>query len=186
MLQATIDLFAARGLQAGTPEAALPAEAQFILAEYSLEDVMKIKLDSANSKKLEAGAKKLFDALIVVTTEYDAVFVYRSFDWALAAMYRRGFAFETVANTVIDSPVPSQLKKGSEAYFAYKITIQDQMEPFIQKAIGLYEDCIKYSKEFRVSNAWTSRALERLNVYKADEFPSLRDPALTLELEDRR
>jgi tetratricopeptide (TPR) repeat protein len=185
-LQATIDLYAARGLQAGTPEAAIPAEAQFILAEYALEDVMKIKLESANSKKLEAGAKKLFDALVVVTTEYDKVFPYRSFDWALAAMYRRGFAFETVANTVIDSPVPSQLKKGSEAYYAYKITIQDQMEPFIQKAIGLYEDCIKYSKEFRVSNAWTSRALERLNVYKADEFPSLRDPALTLELEDRR
>jgi tetratricopeptide (TPR) repeat protein/TolA-binding protein len=185
-LQAAIDLYTARGLQAGTPEAAIPAEAQFILAEYALEDAMKIKLESSNSKKLEAGAKKLFDALVVVTTEYDKVFPYRSFDWALAAMYRRGFAFETVANTVIDSPVPSQLKKGSEAYFAYKITIQDQMEPFIQKAITLYEECIKQSKVFRVNNAWTSRALERLNVYKADEYPSLRDPALTLELEDRR
>jgi tetratricopeptide (TPR) repeat protein len=185
-LQTVIDLYAARGLKAGTPEAAIPAEAQFILAEYELEDVMKIKLESANAKKLEADAKKLFDALVRVTTEYDKVFVYRSFDWVLAAMFRRGFAFETVANAVIDSPVPSQLKKGSEAYYAYKITIQDQMEPFIQKAIGLYEECVKRSKEFRVNNAWTSRALERLNVYKADEFPSLRDPALTLELEDRR
>ena len=82
--------------------------------------------------------------------------------------------------------MPSSLRKGSEAYYAYKITIQDQLEPFIQKAIGLYEECVKRSKEFRVSNAYTSRALERLNVYKADEFPSLRDPALTLELEDRR
>jgi cellulose synthase operon protein C len=185
-LQAAIDLYVARGLQPGTPEAALPAEAQFILAEYSLEDALKIKLDSANSKKLEVGAKKLFDALVIVTAEYDKVFSFRSFDWALAAMYRRGFAFETVANTVVESPVPSQFKKGSEAYFAYKITIQDSMEPFIQKAISLYEDCIKYSKEKQVSNAWTARALERLNVYKADEYPSLRDPALTLELEDRR
>jgi tetratricopeptide (TPR) repeat protein len=185
-LQAAIDLFAARGLKPNTPEAALPAEAQFILAEYALEDVMKIKLDSANPKKLEVGAKKLFDALVVVSAEYDKVAPYRSLDWVLAAMFRRGFAFETVANTVIDSPVPSSLRKGSEAYYAYKITIQDQMEPFIQKAITLYEECVKRSKEFRISNAWTSRALERLNVYKADEYPSMRDPALTLELEDRR
>ena len=185
-LQAAIDLFAARNLQAGSPEAALPAEAQFILAEYALEDAMKIKLKSTSSGKLEAEAKKLFDGLVKVTTEYDKVFAYRSFDWVLAAMFRRGYAFETVANTVIDAPVPSQLRKGSEAYYAYKITIQDQMEPFIAKAVGLYEECVKRSKEYRVNNVWTSRALERLNVYRATEYPLVRDPALTLELEDRR
>ena len=147
---------------------------------------MKIQLKSTNSKKLEAEAKKLFDALIKVTAEYDKVFTYRSFDWAIAGMFRRGYAFETFANTVIDAPVPSQLRKGSEAYYAYKITIQDQMEPFIAKAVGLYEDCIKYSKEFRVNNVWTSRALERLNVYRATDYPLVRDAALALEPEDRR
>ncbi len=185
-LRAAIDLFAARGLKAGTPDAALPAEAQFILAEYALEDALKIQLKSTSSKKLEGEAKKLFEALIKVTAEYDKVFSYRSFDWVLAAMYRRGYAFETVANRVIDAPVPSSLKKGSDAYFAYKITVAEAMEPFIQKAVGLYEECVKRSKEFRVNNAWTSRALERLNVYKADEYPLLRDPALALEPEDRR
>lgn len=184
--QAAIDLFAARGLQTGTPEAALPAEAQFLLAEYALDDAMKLKLKSTSGKKLESEAKKLFDGLVKVTTEYDKVFAYRSFDWVLAAMYRRGYAFETVANTVIDAPVPSSLKKGSEAFYAYKITVQDQMEPFIAKAVGLYEECVKRSKEYRVNNVWTSRALERLNVYRAAEYPLVRDPALTLELEDRR
>ncbi len=185
-LQAAIDLFAARGLQAGTPEAALPAEAQFILAEYALEDAMKVKLKSTNDKKLGAEAKKLFDGLVKVTAEYDKVVVYRSFDWVLAAMFRRGYTFETVANTVIDAPVPSSLRKGSEAYYAYKVTVQDQMEPFIGKAVGLYEECVKRSKEFQINNVWTSRARERLNVYRASEYPLVRDPALTLELEDRR
>lgn len=185
-LQAAIDLFAARGLQVGTPEAALPAEAQFLLAEYGLEDVMKIKLTSSSGKKLEAESKKLFDALIKVTAEYDKVAGYRNFEWALAGMFRRGYAFETIANAIIDAPVPAQLKKGSDAYFAYKITIQDYMEPFINKAIGLYEECVKRSKEYRVSNVWTSRALERLNVYRASEYPLMRDAALALEVEDRR
>lgn len=185
-LQTVIDLYAARGLQPATVEAALPAEAQFLLAEYQLEDVMKIQIKTTNSNKLAAEAKKLFDALVKVTTDYDKVYVYRSLDWVIAAMYRRAFAFETVATTVMDAPVPSQLRKGSEAYYAYKITIADQMEPFIQKAISLYEECVVRSREHKINNAWTARALERLNVYKADEYPSLRDPALTLELEDRR
>lgn len=184
--EAAIDLFASRGLQNGTADAALPAEAQFMLAEYALDDVLKIELKSTNSKKLEGEAKKLFDALIKVTAEYDKVYTYRSFDWVLAAMYRRGYAFETVANRVVDAPVPAALKKGSDAYFAYKITVAEAMEPFIQKAVGLYEECIKRGKEFRINNVWTSRALERLNVYKADEYPLLRDAALALEPEDRR
>ncbi len=184
--QAAVDTFAARGLKKGTPEAALPAEAQFNLAEYALQDGLKLRLKSTNSKKLEREAKRLFDGLVKVTTEYDKVFEYRSFDWVLAAMYRRGYAFETIANRVIEAPVPKQLRKGSEAFYAYKITIAEQMEPFVQKAVALYEECVKRSKEFRVNNVWTSRALERLNVYKADEYPLIRDPALSLELEDRR
>ncbi len=185
-LQAAIDTFAARGLQAGTPEASLPAEAQFILAEYALEDAMKIQLKSTNEKKFEAEVKKAIEALVKVTAEYDKVFTYRSLDWMLAGMFRRGYAFETFANQVTDAPVPSSLRKGSEAWYAYKITVADQMEPIYQKAIGLYEECVKRGKEFRISNAWTSRALERLNVYKASEYPLLRDPALALEPEDRR
>ena len=185
-LNKVIELFAARGLQAGTPEAAIPAEAQFLLAEYQLEDTAKLRIKSTGSKKIAEEAKKLVDALLKVSEEYDKVFAYRSFDWVLAAMFRRGYAFENFANTMVEAPVPKQLRKGSEAYFAYKITIQDSMEPLYQKAIGLYEECIKRGKEFNVSNVWTSRALERLNVYKADEYPLLRDPALALELEDRR
>lgn len=185
-LQQAIDTFAARGLKKGTPEAALPAEAQFLLAEYALEDAMKIKLKSTNTSKLEKEAKKLFDALVKVTTEYDKVMEYRSLDWVLAAMFRRGYTFENTANKVVEAPVPKQLRKGSDAYYAYKITVAEQMEPFIQKAVGLYEETVKRGKQYRINNAWTSRARERLNVYKADEYPSLRDPALTLELEDRR
>lgn len=184
--QAAIDVFAARGLQKGTPEAALPAEAQFNLAEYALEDGLKLKLKATNSKKLEKEAKTLFDSMVKVAAEYDKVFDYRSFDWVLAAMFRRGYAFETMAEKVVNAPVPKQLRKGSEAYYAYKITLSENMEPLIQKAVSLYEECVKRSKEFRVNNVWTSRAMERLNVYKASEYPLIRDPALTLKVEDRR
>jgi len=185
-LQATIDLFSARGLQVGSFEAALPAEAQFLLAEYAFEDSRKITLKSTVSKQLAAETTKLLDALVKVSAEYDKVFGYRNIEWTLAAMYRRGYMFESVANTLIDAPAPPSLRKGSDAFYAYKIMIQDSMEPLIEKGILLYEECITRGKEFKINNVWTSRALERLNVYRASEYPLVRDPALLLKLEDRR
>ena len=44
----------------------IPAEAQFLLAEYQLEDVTRLKIKSTNSKKMGEEAKKLFDALVKV------------------------------------------------------------------------------------------------------------------------
>ena len=101
-------------------------------------------------------------------------------------MYRRGYAFETVATRVRNAPVPKQLKEYSEAWFAYKDIVANEMQRFEDKAVSLYEETVKRSAQYKISTEWTRRAKERLNVYKPDEYPLLRDPALALELEDRR
>lgn len=170
-----------RELQPGTPEAALPAEAQFMLAEYALEDLMRIPLVSTSSKQRRRESERLADAMIEVAGEYDEVFGYRSLDWTIAAIYRRGHVFEMVVNRVVDAPVPSTLDE-----VTYQNTITESMKPLIQKAIEFYEECVKRGKEYGVSDAWTARALERLNVHKPDEYPTLRDAALVFVLEDRR
>lgn len=185
-LQAAIDLFVARGLQPASVEAALPAEAQFLLAQYMFEDSLKVTFKSTASKQLQQETTKLLDALFKVSAEYDKVFVYRNVEWTLAAMYSRAYTFESIANKLIDAPAPASLRKGSEGFYAYKVLVQDAMEPIIEKAIGLYEQCITRSKEYKINNVWTARALERLNVYRASEYPLVREPALSLKLEDRR
>ena len=60
------------------------------------------------------------------------------------------------------------------------------MTLFENKAVGLYEETVKRSREYKISNEWTQRARERLNVYKPDAYPLLRPPAVSLEVEDRR
>ena len=181
----TVGAFDSKKLQAATDAADLPAEAQFLLAEYALADVLAVKVTSTG-KKMETEIKALTDRLQVASSAYDNVFPYRRIDWVLAAMYRRGYAFETWAIAIRAAPVPKQLKANTEAWFAYK----DQVDMFAAqaetKAIALYEETVKRSKEFSVANDWTGSARERLNIYKPEQYPLLRQPALELELQDLR
>ncbi|MEX1364817.1 MAG: tetratricopeptide repeat protein [Nannocystaceae bacterium] len=183
--RATVAAFDARGLQPATEAADLPAEAQFLLAEYALADVLERKV-SGTGKKLEKETIALFDALVVAASAYDNVSPYRRIDWVLAAMYRRGYAFETTAIAVREAPVPKKLKEYSEAWFAYK----DMIEAFAiraeTKAVGLYVETVERGRQFNMANDWTRSARERLNIYMPEEYPLLRPPALELQLEDRR
>jgi tetratricopeptide (TPR) repeat protein len=183
--RATVSAFEAKRLQPNTDAADLPAEAQFLLAEYALADVLAVRVTSTG-KKLEKEAKELTDRLKVAAAAYDSVFPYRRLDWVLAAMYRRGYAFETWAIALRGAPVPKVLKPNSEAWFAYKDDIDRFASQAEGMAISLYEETVKRSKEYSLANEWTRSARERLNIYKPEEYPLLRPPALELQLEDVR
>lgn len=181
----TVRLFEAKGLQPAVDAADYPAEAQFLLADYELAEVEKIKL-TATGKKLQKQSKVLLDAMVATAEAYNKVLPYRRIDWALAAMYKRGATFEATAQRVRDAPVPKVLKEFSEAWFAYKDDIDAFANQAEAKAIGLYQETIKRGKEYNIANEWTRSARERLNIYMPDEFPLLRTPAMELQLEDRR
>ncbi len=183
--RATVSGFESKKLKPATDAADLPAEAQFLLAEYALEDVLAVKV-SSTGKKMESEVKALTDRLQVASSAYDNVFPYRRLDWVLAAMYRRGYAFETWAIAIRGAPVPKQLKPNTEPWFAYKDLIDQFAAQAEAKAITLYEETVKRSKEYSLANEWTASARERLNIYKPEDYPLLRQPALELQLEDKR
>jgi tetratricopeptide (TPR) repeat protein len=180
----TVEEFNRRGLKPNTEAADHPSEAQFLLAEYALNDVLAIKI-TGTGKKMEREAKLLTDRLVLASKEYDNVFPYRRLDWVLAAMYRRGYAFETYAISLRAAPVPKKLKEYSEAWFAYTDIVGKIAEQFETKAIGLYEETVKRAREYNMANEWTRAAVERLNIYKPEEYPLLRQPALDLQLEEK-
>ncbi|GEM_PF-1264915 len=181
----TVSVFADRGLEFATEAADLPAEAQFALAEYALADVTSTTL-AGKGRNFEKNVKKIFERLVIAAAEFDKVFPYRRIEWVLAAMYQRAYGFEYFATNMRRAPVPTALKEGTESYYAYKDLVAKEMEPFEIKSVGLYQEVLVRSKQFNISNEWTKRAGERLNVYLPDQFPLLRDPALDLAVEDRR
>src|SRR5690606_27055939 len=91
-----VALYTARGLQAASDAADFPSEAQFLLSEFTLADLLEFKL-TGTGKKLAEGTKVLFDRVVAASKSYDSVFPYRRIEWVLAAMFRRGYAFEVTA-----------------------------------------------------------------------------------------
>ena len=179
-----IELFAEHGFESGTVEAARPAEAQFLLAEYAFEDAAKLQISATDSEGIAAESQAIFTALVDVAAAYDAVFPYRSLEWVLAAMFQRGFAFEQCADTILGAPIPTALDSDA-ARDAYVEIVEDQMAPLYDKAVALYEEIVARSEQFDVSTEWTQRARERLRVYKPNEYPRS-DATLALEQEERR
>ncbi len=180
-----IATFSARKLKNGSDAADFPSEAQFLLSEYALADLLEFEL-KGRGKALAKSAMKLFDQVVEASKAYDSVIPYRRLEWVLAAMYRRGYAFETTAIKMRKAPVPRSLKPYTEVWFAYKEEVEKGAARFESMAIPLYEETIKRAKQYGVANEWTRKALERLNVYKPAEYPLLREPAVELQVEDRR
>ena len=183
--QESIALFGARSLKVATEAADYPAEAQFLISEYALSELLDFKL-AGRGKALTKNAKLLFDRVVEASKSYDAVLPYRRIEWVLAAMYRRAYAFEVTAIKMRQAPVPRELKQYSESWFAYKDAIETAASQFETMAIPLYEETVKRGREYGVESEWTKRARERINIYKPEEYPLLHDPAIELQLEDRR
>ncbi len=180
-----INTFAARGLKMGSTAADFPSEAQFLLSEYALANLLEFKL-KGKGKALAKSAFQLFDRVVEASKSYDKVIPYRRLEWVLASMYRKAYAFEITAIKMRKAPVPKQFRPYTEVWFAYKEEVEKGAQKFEAMALPLYEETVKRGKEYGVANEWTRRARERLNIYKPEEYPLLHEPAVELQLEDRR
>lgn len=182
----TVAEFESRQLKPASDAADFPSEAQFLIASAELDKVSQSKITSTRPNKIEAESKKLLESVVAASSEFDKVVDYKRVDWALGATYSKGQALEQTAINLREAPVPKQLKEYSEAWFAYKDIVGQAADKFEALALSEYESTIKLSKAYSVENEFTRAARERLNIYKPEEYPLLRQPALDLQVEDMR
>ena len=177
--------FDARGLHAETAPVAAEAAAQsrFQLAEYEFKEFDKIRIGGRgkaleNSFKLKrAGVKRVQDA-------YKEVFKYKRLEWTLAALYRQGYALERFGNTIIETPVPPDVKRlGDEAVAAYQDLLAQQTSALEDKAVESYTATLAEARRNHISNEWTKKTLESLNRFRPKEFPVLKEPKEALASE---
>jgi TolA-binding protein len=182
--RATVAAFESRGLKPASEAAAFPSEAQFLLASKTLEKVMESKLRSTKKAQLERESKQLLDSVVAATNEFNKVQDYKVVEWALAATFSKGRALEQAGRNINEAAVPKQLKQYSEPWFAYKDIVGQAAARFEEMALAEYQATLKLAQHYAVENEWTQAARERLNIYKPDEYPLLRPPALDLQLEN--
>ncbi len=175
---AAADEFDRRKLQPEAQPRAADAAAysRFQLAEAEFRGFDRLKI-GGKGKALErsftakrTGAKSVNDA-------YARVFPYKRLEWTLAALYRRGYALERFANTIIETPIPPDVKRlGEEAVVAYQDLLAQQTATLEDAAVESYAATLQEARKNRISNEWTKKTLESLHRFRPKEYPVLKEP----------
>lgn len=176
--EAAADEFDRRNLKPDTSPIAAEAAAyaRFELAEYVFADFDRIKI-GGTGKALANSFTSKKDAVKKVNTAYDQITKYKRVEWILAAFYRRGFTLERFAQTILETPVPPDIKRlGEEAVVTYQDALSAQTVALEDKAVEVYSAAWAEAKKYRVSNEWTKKTLESLNRFRPKEYPMLKEP----------
>lgn len=176
--EAAADEFDKRKLTAESSPLAAEAAAysRFELAEYVFADFDRIKI-GGSGKQLANSFTVKKEAVKKVNTAYDNVMKYKRVEWILAAFYRKGYTLERFAQTILETPVPPEIKRlGEEAIVTYQDALSAQTVALEDKAVEVYAAAWAEAKKNRVSNEWTKKTLESLNRFRPKEYPMLKDP----------
>jgi cellulose synthase operon protein C len=172
------DEFDRRKLKPDTSPLAADAAAysRFQLAEEELERFDKLKI-GGSGKALERSFTAKRSAVKSVNEAYAKVYAYKRLEWTLAALYRRGYALERFANTIIETPVPPEVRRlGEEAVVTYQDLLAQQTASLEDAAVESYAATLQEARKHRISNEWTRRTLEALNRFRPKEYPVLKEP----------
>ncbi|WP_224368734.1 tetratricopeptide repeat protein [Hyalangium versicolor] len=152
------------------------AYSRFQLAEFEFEKFDKLKI-GGNGKALTNSFTAKRAAVKTVNEAYTKVIAYKRVEWSLAAFYRKGYTLERFANTIIETPIPPDVKRlGEEAVVTYQDQLAQQTATLEDAAVESYTATIQEARKYRVSNEWTRRTLESLNRYRPKEYPVLKEP----------
>jgi tetratricopeptide (TPR) repeat protein len=147
------------------------AEARFNEGEALLERMAAIKLRLPEKVLAEAIAQKI--QLVTQAIELLAsVEDLGQPNWAIAAWSRRGFAFQDLATSIENSPVPGNLNQEQRLYF--RQGLGDRALPIWDRAKDSFRRCVELAKELKWYNRYSDEAEDAL--MKLDpEFRSLPD-----------
>ena len=175
--EAAADEFDKRNLKPETNPVAAEAAAysRFELAELVFADFDRLKIGGTGNA-LANSFKAKSEAVKKVNAAYDQVLKYKRVEWILAAFYRKGYTLERFAQTILDTPVPPDIKRlGEEAVVTYQDQLSAQTVALEDRAVETYAAAWAEAKKYRVSNEWTKRTLESLNRFRPKEYPMLKD-----------
>ena len=163
----------------GSPSAAYYAgKAAFLLAEESFGPYTRIKIKGNTGKKQGKELLKKSKRLTEVEAKYKSVITtYKQAEWSLASLYRIGALYDNLQKTIFDAPCPADIKRIDEiACDEYRTVLEDKAYAVEEKAVEAYRVAYERALELKLTNKWTKRTLEALNLLRASDFPIDKEP----------
>ncbi len=134
-----------------------PANAQFMLAEFSLIEFLKIDLSPPFKESLN---KKSISLRSVLKAYSDAA-KFRIFEWTTASSFKIGKVFEKFANAILVSTLPKDLATYQEI-ISYEAQLWKLARPFQKKALEAHLSNVKQANANNIENTWTKLSRERI------------------------
>ncbi len=155
------------------------AKAAFALAEDDFASYAKLTITARTGEKqvkeLEAKSARL--------TEVEGIYkriitTYKSGEWSLAALFRIGSLYGNMQQVVLGSPCPDDIKRefGDVGCDEYATAIEDKAFSVEEKAVANYKVAYEKAQEFKLTNEWTKKTLEALNLLRPQEYPIDKEP----------
>ncbi|MCP4503006.1 MAG: tetratricopeptide repeat protein [Deltaproteobacteria bacterium] len=153
-------------------------KAAFNLAEDKFVSYEKMEISGRTGQKqgkaLIAKTRKLGE----VAEGYKSVIKkYRQAEWSLAALFRIGALYDGLRKSMLDAPCPDDIRRIDEiACDEYKVVLEDQAFTVEEKAVEAYRVAYERALAMKLTNDWTKKTLEALNLLRPAEFSIDKEP----------
>ncbi len=148
------------------------ARARYLQGELIFRDYEHIKFEG-DPKRLHVALEKKSKKLEEARTVYLDVVSFGDPEWATAALYRIGDAYERFAKAMREVPVPKELKE--EEQQVYREELEKVVVVIEEKAIDAYKTGYQKSLQLGVYNEFTQKLRDALGRLNDQEFPPERE-----------
>lgn len=144
------------------------AQARFRQAERIYQDFKEVKLQFPMNKlvkgmqekgQLEQDAEKIYREVIEMSSK----------KWLAAGAYRIGQMYRDFAEQLESLPIPEGLSERQR--MDYEFTLQDNIMPLKDKALGAFQYAVKLALDAQAYNEWSKKSAEQIASMEPDTYP---------------
>ena len=172
----------AKDLEAGTEmqvAVAFIAQIKFKQADDTFNQYMALKISGPGRQMSESRTNKVLKDQLVskakalgeVEAKYIEIVKMGAGEWGLAALVQAGKAYEDMANSLVNSFIPSYLTE--DQVDLYRMGLEDKAYVQTEKAVNTYAQALGEAYKYNVYDDNTAFATRRLGDLRPEDFPVL-------------
>ncbi len=148
------------------------AKARYMQGERALAEYEAVKIEGS-VKQLKARLRQKSELLKKAASAFLETAEMGVAEWTTAALYQIGFAYESFAQALLNSPPPKNLSP--EEQELYLQAIDEFVIPIEERGLEAYESGWMKAVELGIFNQWTAKMRAALGRLNSELYPPLKE-----------